>query len=109
MKEPNFSDFRSLARRRLPKVLFEYIDRGCGDETLVHRTRYALDQVLFQPRVLLENAPEPLKITLWGREYNAPLVIAPTALAAMVAFQGMVISQGRLKSTEFLSAWPRSH
>lgn len=43
---------------------------------------------MFQPRVLLENAPEPLKITLWGREYNAPLVIAPTALAAMVAFQG---------------------
>jgi len=88
MKQPDFSDFRSLARRRLPKGLFEYIDRGCGDETLAKRTRDALDYVLFQPRALLEQPRKPLKTTLWGQEYEAPLIIAPTALAAMVAFQG---------------------
>lgn len=85
----NAADYRAAARRRLPRGLFEYIDRGTEDEVALHRLRRSLEAVTLRPSVLAAAAPD-LAVTLMGQPQAAPLVIAPTALAGIVARDGEV-------------------
>ena len=48
----NISDFRKLARRRLPKGLLEFIDRGTEDEIALRRNRAMLERIKLRPRTL---------------------------------------------------------
>lgn len=84
----NTDDFRLLAKRRLPRGLFEYIDRGTEDETALRRIREDLDAVQLVPRILSGVSAPDLSATVLGRQRPTPLVIAPTALAGMVADRG---------------------
>ncbi|MFT3691055.1 alpha-hydroxy acid oxidase [Paenirhodobacter sp.] len=84
----NTDDFRAAARRRLPRGLFQYIDRGTEDEASLRRIRASLDAVRLEPRVLNGACPVSLETTVLGRVRPTPLVIAPTALAGMVAANG---------------------
>ena len=86
----NAADYRAAARRRLPKGLFEYIDRGTEDETALRRLRNSLDAVTLHPRALAGGAPRTLRAAVMGQTQTAPLVIAPTALAGIVAHDGEI-------------------
>src|SRR6266568_1146616 len=46
----NVQDFRPLARRRLPKVVFDYLDGGAEDEITLRENRRAFEEVTFRPR-----------------------------------------------------------
>ncbi|MGA3797515.1 alpha-hydroxy acid oxidase [Pseudomonas fluorescens] len=86
----NFIDYRARARQRLPKALFEYIDRGSEDEQALLRIRSSLDQITLTPS-LLNGVDQPeLRTPLLGQALAMPLVIAPTALAGLVSFQGEI-------------------
>ncbi|RJL20588.1 alpha-hydroxy acid oxidase [Paracoccus siganidrum] len=84
----NTDDFRAAARRRLPRGLFDYIDRGTEEELSLARIRAALDGIRLQPRILNGECPVSLETAFLGRRRPTPLVIAPTALAGMVADRG---------------------
>lgn len=84
----NFHDYRALARRRLPKGLFEYIDRGTENEVAIRALRESLDAVQLEPKALTGHAARDFSTELFGRSYSMPLVIAPTALAGLVAHDG---------------------
>ena len=84
----NTDDFRAAARRRLPRGLFDYIDRGTEDEVSLSRIRASLDGIRLRPRILNGDCPASLETALLGRSRPTPLVIAPTALAGMVADRG---------------------
>lgn len=84
----NAADFRDQARQRLPRGLFEYIDRGTEDESALKRIRRSLDEITLTPRILVEKPPSKFSTTVMGRELKSPLIIAPTALAGIVAFDG---------------------
>ncbi|MGD9480259.1 alpha-hydroxy acid oxidase [Shinella sp. G-2] len=85
----NFSEARAIAKRQLPKGIFEYIDRGAEDETALASNRTAFDEVKIRPHVLKGNAtPRSTNITLFGTEYSSPLVVTPTAFAGLVRYQG---------------------
>ncbi len=86
----NFSDFRLKAKRRLPKGLFEYIDRGTEDELALTTIRDRLDRLKFLPRILAGDPDPVLETTVFGRSQPQPLVVAPTALAGLVAHDGEV-------------------
>ena len=84
----NADDYRRRARRVLPRGLFEYIDRGTEDELALRRLRSSLDAVTLTPSVLTGHRERALAIRLFDRDLAAPLVIAPTALAGIVAHDG---------------------
>lgn len=84
----NAHDYRRKARSVLPRGVFEYIDRGSEDETALTRLRASLDRVKLQPTILTGATNAGLGTEIFGRNLTAPLVIAPTALAGLVAFEG---------------------
>jgi isopentenyl diphosphate isomerase/L-lactate dehydrogenase-like FMN-dependent dehydrogenase len=84
----NADDYRGRARRILPRGLFEYIDRGTEDETALRRLRASLDGITLIPSVLTGHDRRDLSTTLLGEQIAAPIVVAPTALAGLVAYDG---------------------
>jgi L-lactate dehydrogenase (cytochrome) len=86
----NFEDMRLLARRRLPKGVFEYIDRGTEDELALAQNRQSLDAVRLVPFALRDVSNRSLTTSLFGTAQQSPLVIAPTAMAGLVWRQGEV-------------------
>lgn len=84
----SFEDARAAARRKLPKGLFDYIDRGVGNEASLRHLQASLDNTLISPRVLNGIQNPALETTLFGRTYAAPFVIAPTAMAGLVHRHG---------------------
>lgn len=86
----NSSDFRQAARRRLPRSLFEYIDRGAEDELALSDLRTRLDEIQFLPRMLSGHAVRDLSCTVLGQQARLPIVVAPTALAGLVSHDGEI-------------------
>ncbi|MCK1545332.1 alpha-hydroxy-acid oxidizing protein [Bradyrhizobium sp. 160] len=84
----NASDYRQRARQVLPRGLFEYIDRGTEDETALRRLRSSLDAITLMPAVLTGHDRRDFETMLFGRKLAAPLAVAPTALAGLVAHDG---------------------
>lgn len=86
----NFYDFRAYARKKLPRLLFEYIDRGTEDEIALTELRQSLDSVRFVPEVLSGLETVQTDFMFAEKTHALPLVIAPTALAGLVSFDGEV-------------------
>lgn len=88
----NIADLRAAAKRRLPKALFEYVDRGAEDEVALGANRSALDTLKIRPRVLRGVASRSTGCTLFGRPMKLPVAVAPTAVAGMLWHDGDVLS-----------------
>ena len=86
----NYEDARALARRRLPRGLFEYVDRGTEDERAIAGNRRALDDIRLTPRTLVDVSTCSQSISLFGRSQPSPIVIAPTAVAGLLWHDGEV-------------------
>ena len=78
------SDLRSIARRRLPKAVFDFIDGGAESEGTLLRNRTDFDAIEFAPRVLRDVSHRQVGGLLLGRPTALPIAIAPTGLAALV-------------------------
>lgn len=88
MRPQNFHDYRALARRKLPKGLFEYIDRGTENEIAIRALRESLDAIKITPCALTGHGARDFSTTLFGKRHALPLIIAPTALAGLVSHDG---------------------
>ncbi|WP_404420812.1 alpha-hydroxy acid oxidase [Thalassospira australica] len=84
----NGDDYRAVARKWLPKGLFEYIDRGTEAELAMADIRQSLDRIKLQQAVLAGHDNVDLSVSLFDRRYSCPLIIAPTALAGLVCHNG---------------------
>lgn len=84
----SYNEMRLTARRRLPRGLFEYIDRGIGDEIGLRALRESLDCVTIPPIVLRSDDTRSIACTLFGTPQAAPFVIAPTAMAGLIRHDG---------------------
>lgn len=82
------SDYRELARRRLPRFLFDYIDGGSYAEITLRRNVDALQQVELRQRVLRAVSTVDLRATLFGQPYAMPVGLAPIGLAGLTARRG---------------------
>lgn len=83
-------DYRGLARRRLPKFLFEYIDGGSYAEVTMRRNRTDLEKIALRQRVMRDVADTDLSTVMFGREYSMPVALAPIGIAGMNARRGEV-------------------
>jgi L-lactate dehydrogenase (cytochrome) len=81
-------DMRRIARRRLPRGVFDYIDGGAEDERSVARNVDAFARYQFEPRVLRDVSDLDTSTTLLGRSMRMPLIIAPTGYTRIANSQG---------------------
>lgn len=88
----NIADLREAARRRLPRALFEYVDRGAEDEVALAANRAAIERLKLRPRVLRGVAVRSTETLLFGRRMALPIVVAPTAVAGLLWHDGDVLS-----------------
>jgi isopentenyl diphosphate isomerase/L-lactate dehydrogenase-like FMN-dependent dehydrogenase len=84
----DIADLRAAARRRLPRGLFDYGDRGCDDDTGLVNNRAAFDKIRFVPRVLANVAERTLQATVLGKTQEMPMAIAPMSPAGLLWFEG---------------------
>ncbi len=78
-------DARRLAKRRLPWMIFDYIDGTAGNETGAQRNRAALDKITLQPRILRDVSNRDLSTTLFGEKTSVPFGIAPMGMCNLSA------------------------
>jgi L-lactate dehydrogenase (cytochrome) len=90
VKAASITDYRELARRRLPRFLFEYIDGGSYAETTLGRNITDLRDVALRQRVLRDVSNIDLSATLFGQKVSLPVALAPVGLAGMNARRGEV-------------------
>jgi len=76
----NVADYRELARRRLPKMVFDYLEGGAEDEKGLAHNRTVFDSVRFKPKRLVDVSQRSLTTSLFGVQYAMPLLIGPTGL-----------------------------
>jgi len=88
MQAINIDDLRSRARRRLPKVIFEFIDGGAQDETTLRANREDFQKWRFRTRVLTDVSRRDQSITLFGQHCASPLILAPAGLAGLLSRRG---------------------
>ena len=79
----SISDLREQARARLPKVLFDWIDGGAGDERGLRENEAAFDAYRFLPRYMLDVSERSQRKVLFGEAYRSPFGIAPTGYAGI--------------------------
>ena len=73
----SISDLRSLAQKRLPKAVFEFIDGGAEDEITLHENRAAFERIKLIPRILRDVSALDTRASLLDKVAQAPIVIAP--------------------------------
>jgi L-lactate dehydrogenase (cytochrome) len=81
-------DMRRIARRRLPRGVFDYIDGGAEDERAMARNVDAFSGYQFEPRVLQDVSNLDTSTTLLGRSLSMPVIIAPTGYTRIADSQG---------------------
>lgn len=80
----NIADLRRLARRRLPRGVFDYVDGAAEDELTAARNVHAYEDLEFRPRVLRDVGTVDTSTTLLGDSIQFPLVLAPTGFTRIV-------------------------
>ncbi|HTK34693.1 MAG TPA: L-lactate dehydrogenase [Caulobacteraceae bacterium] len=84
------ADYRGLARRRLPRMLFDYIDGGSGDELTLRRNGEALQAIRLRQRVMRDVSSVSLSTELFGERFSMPLLLGPVGLSGLYARRGEV-------------------
>ncbi len=76
----SIKDARELSRKRLPKLVFDFIDGASGDEKLAEINSRALDQIRLEPKVLRNVEKRSLKKQVLGYEFDFPFGFAPMGM-----------------------------
>ncbi len=87
-RSANVDDLRAIARRRLPRGVFDYIDGAAEDERTATRNTGSFADIEFRPRVLREVDHVDPSSTLLGRPLSFPLALAPTGFTRIADPQG---------------------
>jgi isopentenyl diphosphate isomerase/L-lactate dehydrogenase-like FMN-dependent dehydrogenase len=88
----NIHDFRDLARRRLPKIFFDYIDGGSFEEETMRANRADFAGFELRQNVLVEPRPQDLSTTFLGARHPLPFMLGP------VGFLGLYSGKGEAKA-----------
>ncbi|HEV2509387.1 alpha-hydroxy acid oxidase [Bosea sp. (in: a-proteobacteria)] len=84
----NFHDFRTLARKRLPGPIFNYIDGGADDEVTLRRNSESFERCDLVPSVLRGVSSLDTSVTVMGQKLAVPFYCSPTALQRLFHHQG---------------------
>jgi L-lactate dehydrogenase (cytochrome) len=90
MRAASVSDYRELARRRLPNIFFEYIDGGSYAEETLRRNVGDLQAIALRQRVLRDMTKLDMTVETLGQTLAMPVGLAPVGMAGMYARRGEV-------------------
>jgi L-lactate dehydrogenase (cytochrome) len=82
-KAVNIADLRLMAMRRLPKMVFDYIDGGAEREWTLRENMRAFEDVMFRPRSAVATPKCDLSTTVLGLNIDLPLILAPVGSSRM--------------------------
>ena len=88
----NVQDLRELAQRRLPSMVFGYIDSGADREQTLRQNCSAYDEILFRPRCAVATPNVELKISVIGQEFLLPFLLGPIGSSRMFYPKGEVVA-----------------
>jgi len=80
----NIADLRLLAKNRLPRAVFDFIDGGAEDELTLRDNQEAFRRVRLAPKALVDVSNVKTSIELLGRPSNLPIIIGPTGASGFV-------------------------
>lgn len=86
----NIDDLRALARRRAPRVVFDYIDGAADAEVTLRGNSRAFDEVTFQPRGAVATPSVDLRTNLLGATFDVPFILAPLGSSRMFYPKGEI-------------------
>ncbi len=87
----SIEDLRNLARRRVPRAIFDYADGGAYEERTLRANAADLDAINFRPRVMVDISKVKLATTFAGCAASMPLAIGPTGLAGLFHADGEIL------------------
>jgi L-lactate dehydrogenase (cytochrome) len=87
----SIEDFRKLARRRVPRGIFDYADGGSYEEVTIRRNAADLDSLAFRQRVMVDVSNVSLATKMLGSPVSMPLAIGPTGLAGLFHADGEIL------------------
>jgi isopentenyl diphosphate isomerase/L-lactate dehydrogenase-like FMN-dependent dehydrogenase len=90
LKAYNIFDLREIALKRVPKGLFEFMDRGTEDEISLKNNRAVFDRIRFKTRTMVDVSKRNQDTTIFGVKHKMPLVIAPTGTAGLMWYEGEI-------------------
>src|SRR5580704_8558953 len=87
----SIEDLRNLAKRRVPRAIFDYADGGAYQERTLRANTADLDAIRFRPRVMVDVSTVKLGATFVGCAASMPLAIGPTGLAGLFHADGEIL------------------
>jgi L-lactate dehydrogenase (cytochrome) len=87
----SIEDLRQLARRRVPRAIFDYADRGSYDEITFNRNLADLAALELRQRVMIDVSSQQLSTTILGEEWAIPCGIGPTGLTGLFHANGEML------------------
>jgi L-lactate dehydrogenase (cytochrome) len=90
----NIADLRRLAQRRLPRVVFDYIDGGADAEVTLRENCRVFDDVLFRPKNAVSTPVCDLRTTVLGQHLALPFALAPVGSSRMFYPKGEIAAAG---------------
>jgi L-lactate dehydrogenase (cytochrome) len=88
----NIADLRQLAKKRIPRAIFDYAAGGAYDERTLLRNSADLDAMTFRQRVMVDVSNISLGTTMAGTAVSMPLAIGPTGLAGLFHADGEILA-----------------
>jgi isopentenyl diphosphate isomerase/L-lactate dehydrogenase-like FMN-dependent dehydrogenase len=90
----NIEDLRRVAKRRLPRVVFDYIDGGAEDERTLRANCRAFEEVTFRPRCAVATPVCDLRVSVLGASLSMPLILAPVGSSRLMYPRGEEAAAG---------------
>lgn len=86
------ADLRTVAYRKIPRVIFDFVDGGAYDEMTMNANRSDLDALRFHQRVMIDVSTRSLQSTILGTSVSMPIAIAPAGLTGLVHGDGEILA-----------------
>src|SRR6187399_2438042 len=87
----SIEDLRQAARRRVPKAIFDYADRGSYDEVTFNRNLADLAAIQLRQRVMVDVSQQQLATTILGERWEIPVGVGPTGLTGLFHANGEML------------------
>lgn len=86
----NIEDLREIARRKMPRGIFEFIDRGAEDEVALRNNRAVFERIKLRPRVLADVSQRSQSVSIFGKRLEMPIAVAPTGSTGLMCYGGEI-------------------
>src|ERR1700739_3477028 len=106
----NIEDLHRMAKRKLPRIIFDYIEGGVEDERGLARNEAAFPKHRLLPRYLVDVSKRDQSATVFGRTYSSPFGISPTGGVGLYRREGEVMlaqEAGGAKLPYIMSGGPK--